>query len=219
MADFTVPDEAQAELGQLAELPRDSVVALIRELKAAEPALLLRQLAGRVASKTSMPRSDVLRALRLLSTMYNVLSRTGLAPVEFAEFVIGELGERIDADKRETFKDLLTELLSIDSLYVTARALEISGEHEHVLCGARILTDVRTVFDREKKPRAAVVIHMLKIGFHEGMTSDHKQFFVALTSEDLSELKEVIQRAEEKEVNLKEAVTKSPIRWLDPSGD
>ena len=89
-------------------------------------------------------------------------------------------------------------------------------EHAHVFCNARILSDIRPVFaESADSASAAVVIHNLQIGFHEGGTGPHKEFYVALDTGDLRKLKELIVRAEKKDIALQTMLKSSNVPYLD----
>jgi len=106
-------------------------------------------------------------------------------------------------------------LLSYESsLGTTSKALDVMTEHERILCGARVITDVRSVFaDPAEKPTAAVIVHMLKISYHQNR--EHKDFYVALDSSDVRKLKEILQRAELKAKSLSAVLAGTGISILD----
>jgi hypothetical protein len=86
-----------------------------------------------------------------------------------------------------------------------------------VFCSARILSDLRPVF--QEPPTAAsasVIIHNLQIGFHDSGTGDHKEFYVALDAGDLDILKKIIVRAEQKTASLKAILAKANVPYLEP---
>lgn len=56
-----------------------------------------------------------------------------------------------------------------------------------------------------------VIVHLLKLGFHQASESKHDEFYVSLDSDDLETLKKVVERAELKARILKSSVPKVPI--------
>jgi hypothetical protein len=109
----------------------------------------------------------------------------------------------------------LVSLIGLElSLGVTAKALDVMMEHDHVFGHARILSDIRPVFTGGAESiAAAFIIHNLSIHyFHDG---DHKEFFVVLDNDDLNTLKEAIARAEQKAEVLKAVFKKASIPYLD----
>jgi hypothetical protein len=55
----------------------------------------------------------------------------------------------------------------------------------------------------------------LQIGFHEGGTKEHKEFYVALDTDDIQALKEVINRAERKTIALQTIIKSSKLPYLE----
>ncbi len=114
------------------------------------------------------------------------------------------------------FTERLAALLALDSLNsIALKAKELQAESERTFCDARIITDVRPVFGEniEDSP-AMIIVHTLKIGFHE---SGHKDIYVALDAGDIANLKKTLQRAEDKANKLKAILDKAGLRNLDLS--
>ena len=75
------------------------------------------------------------------------------------------------------------------------------------------MSDIRPVFAGSPGDTAgALIIHNLNISYHNG--SRHKEFYVALDSDELDELKQVIERAQKKAVSLKLLLKKSSTPYL-----
>ena len=209
MSALTVPEKDQKPMGELVDLSAKRLRAFMKALSVAPPKLLLRDLAQSVAEKSGMSRSEVLPILRLLTTLYALRNREGTDAATFSEDVClalvktGNPKLRLEGPRREAFKTILAQLMSFKSLFVSAKARDVMREHERVMCEARILTDMRAVFDEDEKPAAAVFVHMLKVRYHEGAWGPLHEFFVALSSENLRTLIGMLKRAERKETALK----------------
>jgi len=118
----------------------------------------------------------------------------------------------------ENFAAHLTQVLSLDeTLGVSAKASELRSEYSNVFCTARIMTDLRPVFGRDvdKGPLAAVVVHEAKITFHESGEEPTKDFYMALDSEDIEELRKQLDRASRKEMRLASSARKGGINVLE----
>lgn len=73
---------------------------------------------------------------------------------------------------------------------------------------------MRPVFRQPNaKPIGSVINHTLKIEYHED--GDHKDFYVALDAQDLSELKGVLERAETKAISLRSFLKQSEMPDLN----
>jgi hypothetical protein len=132
--------------------------------------------------------------------------------VEEGDYSIG-----LDEETKEHLKERLTKLLDNQAILVAAKARLVFIEHEHYLCYARIVTDIRPVFglDVSRKPRAAMIAHTLKLVYHEGKGKDTKEFFVALDPSSLDRLSELIERAKAKEETLKSVLGTADVQYLD----
>lgn len=225
MATLTVPEKDKKALGELAAQSKDRIVALVEALRNEKPMLLMRQLAARVAPAAGMTEAEALKIIRLVATMSSVRTRENLTVDSFTDRVCAlafekdpQRGEPLTPKVQAALKEYLRQLLSIRSLFVTGKALELTREHEHVMCEPRVVTDLRTIFGLDGKPDAAVAVHLLRISYHDGVVgNDRKQFTVAMDSEELRELKALLERAEEKEKSIKGIALQSQLLWLDPA--
>jgi len=175
-------------------------------------------------SPPEITEEDYRKISEALTSMYVVQSGQDMSSDEFTEGVANALEAlpdpdlRLEPSERETFKEKLSVLLGAEMFAMLSKVGDLRAESEHVFCHARILTDVRPVFGAqiEKGPVAALIMHNLKIAFHlSGRRGDH-DFYVLLDGDDLSELKEVIIRAEAKAKTLR-GMVKSDVRLIGES--
>jgi hypothetical protein len=146
--------------------------------------------------------------------MYLVKSGDDIPLDEFTERIANALEVlpnpefQLAPAERESFKEKLKILLGAEMFGMVSKVDDLRTESEHIFCHARLLTDMRPVFgtDVEKGPIAILVTHNLKVAYHlSGRKGDH-DFYVSLDSDDLSELKEQIIRAEAKASTLRAIV-------------
>ena len=66
-------------------------------------------------------------------------------------------------------------------------------DRERSMLTAKILTDLRYAFkhDVEQEPYGAVVMHTLKLSYHE--EGEHREFLLALDDEDIRSLRSILQ--------------------------
>jgi hypothetical protein len=125
---------------------------------------------------------------------------------------------RASPDRWEVLRERLGRILGPTSpLWLSAKANLLRVEQERLFCDARILTDIRPIFGRKAStgPAALTIVHTLKLSYHHG-SEELEELFVSLDDDDLQTLKQVIQRAEEKQGALEPLVQKTGIDLLPP---
>jgi hypothetical protein len=167
---------------------------------------------------------ELTRLLDTLASLYRLRARYSVTPEKLAEDVyaasVDDAQFKEKNTQAEVFKDRLAKFLSLDSLnLVFSKAKELQLEAEHILCEARILTDLRPVFGSNvaDSPTAMIIVHTLKLGYHDSNTAQHKEMFIALDNDDIAKLKETLIRAEGKTGTLKSKLDAAGIRSVDLS--
>jgi hypothetical protein len=224
MVDLRIPKEYERGFVEIRELEESQILELLTALES-EPATLNRaDLQSQVASKVETILSDEIDVImETLVSLYALRDSMGLQTSEFADVVsdaveasnVEEL-ELADEEEREHFKTRLVRLLGVFSLDVAAKATDLLYEHEHTVHGLpRVLSDVRPIFgaDPEDPPTGAVVVHTLKISYHEDRQI--KEFFIALDSYQVDELIGVLGRASLKGESLKRMLTAAGVPHID----
>ncbi len=225
MPSISVPDAYQSGVDALVHITDDQFSQLLSALKAAKPSLFSTGLASQVApSINGLKSREVRRIVESLVAMYAVRIRLGISSSEFASGISAAIDDFEEASFSEEDKlrlaerltQLLTQLLEMEkSLGITSKANDVLTEHEHTFCSARVLTDIRPIFqsDLASPPSEAVVVHTLKIAYHQDR--EHKEFYVALDSDDIQMLKSAIERAELKDRSAKSLLDKAGVLCLD----
>lgn len=222
MTPIKVPKDQERGIVSIAKLSDDSVEQLIQALAEAPPTFNPETLADRIAEKIDdVSRDDIDGLVSTLVSLYSALdyfdsSIEQLAANVGRAVVEGKIaGLESSEDALERFRERLIRLLSIDSIGIRSRSINLLLEQDHAFCGARILTDIRPLFaaDLTAPPTAGLLVHTLRINYHEG--GELKQFFVAMDSKDLEDLRSVLVRADSKAAKLKSVLEAANIPCLD----
>lgn len=125
-----------------------------------------------------------------------------------------ELG--IPEADRAGFSERLERALVSPGLMALGRAYDVLVEHDRVMTGARILTDLRPIFgdDVREQPVGAVIVHNLKLDTL--LDGENSAFYVALDVNDLENLKTTIDRALDKSQTLLAWMQKSSLPHVNP---
>jgi hypothetical protein len=219
LAILTIPAPYQPGVSALASLPETAYRQLLDALSRAPSTFNnQRELVAWIASEVkSIPPAEVVRIIRTLVSLYRLRSRQPNTSVqEIAKDVAIAAREipNFTFDESIDFIQRLASLLVLDSLNTTAlKAKELQLESERTFCEARIITDIRPVFgDNIDEAPTMMIVHTLKIGFHE---PEHKDMYVALDAADIIGLKKTLGRAEEKANKLKTILDAAGIRSID----
>jgi len=105
----------------------------------------------------------------------------------------------LSGDKRSRAKDRIAKLLALEPLSAATKAIHLQHDFERLLTHSRILTDARPVYGQDPggKPLAMIITHTLKLTYSKGDEST-TDLYLALDSQDIADLKQVLNRAETK---------------------
>ena len=168
-----------------------------------------------------LPPEDLQEVTQLILALYRVREFTEASDKAFLGDLIQCIHsssfaglEGIDEKENSDLRSHLGRLLNVSNLRMAAKAHRLQRAGERLYCDAKILSDIRPVFDEdvETVPAGAVVGHTLRLGYHE--RGEHKEFFVVLDDVDLEKLRAVIERAESKNKTLLKLLKGSGLKDL-----
>lgn len=164
-----------------------------------------------VSKLKGISRIDSESLLNIIFELIGLFSTEKLSEKIFVEKVIKAL--TIDIEKKrinidpdwDKLQSILTRTTTFSNsfgFYAKARAKMFN--YERVYCHSNITTDVRPIFDEdpEQKPIASIA-HQLKICYHKNPDFEENEVFFTLDSEDLVELKEIIDSAKKTEDQIR----------------
>ena len=197
------------------------------ELRDALEAVTLTSLYDDLAEKVApsvdtIARTDIDEIVETLSQLSEIVTGASVSLDHFGADVYEAMEDSDDytlnlsKSDQTQFKNRLKSLLSTKSINLLGRARLVFIEHEHYLCNARILTDIRPIFGErvEEKPISATIVHTLKLSYHDA--KDIREFFVALDGDGLDRLSDLIDRAKQKAASLKSTmIVGSSTDYLD----
>lgn len=195
-----VPVRFRDSLRALDRLSEEEFAGIVDFLDQQEEILPAGELAKQLAERFSVLGNAAEGIVSAAVSLDTRAQHDNDACVQSAEAVSLDPSLELDEARRSTFADRLMALLQAKPIRLAAKSLDLVTDYDHVYYGARILTDIRPVFDdsdSEIFPAAAVVIANLKIE-HYGPSGQLTSFHVALDHWDLEELRGVVERGLEK---------------------
>lgn len=222
MAELEIPEKYKPGFEQLVKIDRTTVNELVNALSQAQASLLVEDLASAVASQVKALTVEELKDLiEALISLYNLRDYFDAPINKIVERISQAVQEdeelpNLTEEERQEFKTRLTIFLEFDGvLSVTSKAIDVMRDHERLFTRARVLTDMRPVFepDIEKGPAGIAIVHMLKIEYAD-LDGTH-EFFVALDSTDLEQLREQLDRASQKAKAIELMLNRANMPYLN----
>jgi hypothetical protein len=211
MSDLTIPKSDRQGLAIMREMSDEAIAELLVELERSPDS---------APSVRNLSSSDAQQVLDALNSMFRVRTYADVSVDEFVADVCEALLEQGDLKTSEEprFRERMAKLLSVEALEVGAKAATLRVEYGNVFCNARILTDARPVYGKSisSGPEAMIIMHTLKVSYHRGSAGGRlSEFYVALSPEEILELRVALDRAEAKEKGLRSVIEASKIRLID----
>ena len=222
MSEITIPEHAYPAIQKLAHLSAEEFDSFLNALARAKPAATPSLFEQHVAEHAPQINSSTIKMIvsELFSMNYafeDLDSSASEMAHSIAEAAFEEQSEEfpINEADREILKDRLTKLFVLKaSLGLTSKAVGLLTDAQHLFYTARILTDVRPIFNEEGDAvEATVILHNLVL--HYGENGDHKDFVVTLDTNDIEVLRDVLDRADRKAEALKPLLKRSEVAYLD----
>jgi hypothetical protein len=222
MSEITIPEGAYPAIQKLAHLSAEEFDSFLNALTRAKPAATPSLFEQHVAKHAPQINSSTIKMIvsELFSMNYafeDLDSSASEMAQSIAEAAVEEQPEEfpINEADRDILADRLTKLFMLKaSLGLTSKAVGLLTDSAHLFYTARVLTDVRPIFNEEGDAvEATVILHNLVL--HYGENGDHKDFVVTLDTNDIEALREVLDRADRKAEALKPLLKRSEVSYLD----
>ncbi|HEY6417630.1 MAG TPA: hypothetical protein VIX59_01395 [Candidatus Binataceae bacterium] len=217
MARLNIPARDREGLLKLLKLPAEAFAQFISRLQAHGLTL---DLLSQLREAITVPGVSKADADQIVSAVL-AISLVRWQRESPLDKLAGDLSETIQlfdpvGGTAESKRRFLT-LLKVEPLTIAAKALTIFTDYQRTMHGAKLLTDVRYVFqsDPDEEPYGAVIVHLLKLSYHED--GDHKEFFVAMDDDDVARLKAVLKRAEAKVKTLRRKLDTAGTKYISSS--
>lgn len=203
---MAIPKNIGKPLAILVRFSKPEYERFLGAAKEVGPMLKVERFSDRVAEKAGLNRDELRQIFTTLAAMYIACEETEMPVPQLLDFIIPDL-EAAEIKPQDSnwdlFRHSLVELLSAESPFtITTKSLQIFTAHERVYSSARILTDMRPVFAANPAdgPKASVTFHMLQLNFRE--RGRENGLFFALDTNDVQQLRNVLDRALAKELSL-----------------
>jgi len=197
-------------------MPAKTAARLIKSVGSAGDSISALEDAVAKVTKNEQIRTYLVRSL---FGLYGLHSTHDVPLDEIVDGVVRSADLDLTEQEVTQLADRLVALLSVRAVQLVAKAVDVSSAHARLFHTARVVTDMRPVFqdDVTSGPGAAIVTHSLHLSyFSEG--NDLESIFIALNSSDLDRLIGCAERAKSKEAALLEFATQSGLEIIEGEG-
>ena len=202
MPEIHVPERIKPIISRILKLGSTDYQQLQEALESVEPALNIESLVVRVSKALPNTIKGVGEIVRALESMTHVRLRADRTIDQFVQDIVTSLETEASKFNTQKFFDRVSGLLRARGLVVSARANDLQHDFDRVFISAKVVSDLRTVFDQAgKQIQGSIVVHNLNITYAQ--EGELKNFFVAMDRTDISKLRTVLDRADAKEEVLK----------------
>lgn len=215
----TIPEKYKVGLKILVEMDGPSFHNLLDTINESPIVFNAENMARSI---NSYSQNDIKSVLKSASSLLIVRERREVTTSELVQEVCNLYFK--DKDKSNDFQydnlnKRLSDLLNSEKLFLSSKPIDVLSEYENIFIQGRIVSDIRPVFglDVEEEPKAAMIVHSLRIHYRHNEEEEHKDIHLALSEEDVRDIKKILERAEKKTKTLKALIEKSKMTYLDPT--
>ena len=218
MPEFHIPERIKSVIARILRLSDDGYRQILEALECAQPALNVERLIIDVSRLLPQTVTGVEEIVRALDSMTHVRLRADRTVEQFLQDITPSLESQFKSPQdREKVVTRVSALLGIKALLVSARAYDLQHDFDRVFVSAKIVSDVRTVFDQNgKEIQGSIIIHNLNITYAQ--EGEFKDFYLAMDSADIAKLRAVLDRSDAKTGALKGLIRSAGSAYFE-SGD
>jgi hypothetical protein len=211
-------------LAELTQLDVKTIEEFRVALEASSFTIRRRDFAATMASAVPSTRTDIEGITSALMFLLSYrISQTNLE--QFADDVVADMQDAqagdscIEPESGPALKDRLLTFLQIDALQLRSKASELISEDAKVFQSSRIITDMRPIFSGKNtlELSGGLIVHILKLQFYTATGAN--ETYVSMDDDDLRELKQVIERAQQKSQLLRAHLMHSKLIDFNPGAN
>jgi hypothetical protein len=210
-----IPDRYRPGFAVIRRLPLEATSAIAASLGSVSLAGGLKDITPVVKQAAGLSAEDADALVASLHSLYVFMASEESSSVEelvttlmLAMRASGQASLAVPESEQADFVGKLTTLLTLSSLQRASKAEQLKSDHQSTFYDAKILTDLRPIFEEpSKRPFGAFISQTLKIVYHEG--GKHKELYLSLDLNDTVTLKKIAERAIDKAASLKAFIKES----------
>ncbi len=222
LADLTIPERHRSGVASLATMSEAAFNALTAAAKSGLVADKASDLASGLRKNSALRDQPKLQeVVGAVASMQSIFHTASVSPEQFARDVVQALADDAPELAKKADSKILSarvvKLVKGPQIDLTEQKIKsLKMEVERNFCCVRILTDVRAAFatDATVPPTGMMILNTLRIGYLDDQ-GEHREFYVAMDSDDISNLRREIDRALTKSKTLEALLSKVNCRLFE----
>lgn len=204
---------SQAEdLAALCSIGGERLSRIARTIEDSKPTINWEKIGGLIGAE---PDEETSRSVRRVLLGLGRASRRGVGTIAELLNSVGEfLQSQWDEPRLEQWRECrpaIERLLNTESVVLASKAADLATDFDRLLVGARILTDIRPVFDVPRDEIIGSVITQTLIIEYISPEGEQGTLSVAVDSDDIEELRKACETAAKKS-KIARTVTENKLR-------
>jgi hypothetical protein len=206
-----VSERSAKELALLRDQPSTQIAEVLSQLSAAKKPIVSPRVMRSLFEK-SLEKEAARVLVKQLIALGHFIRHTGVQPAETVEsLTLGLQSPQwtpADIDRWNAFAPQLQKLLETNHVAILVKAVDISYDFEHNYQEARILTDIRPIYDAPRaKIVGAMVCYRLRLSYSES-NADVTTMSIAMDRKEVEKLRSACEEALEKGNAATDLITK-----------
>ncbi len=216
---FQVPEQYINGLEKLATLDDKVIKNILQSVETSKPTFDLQEVASYTENQHGIDTNEVAEILRFVFSLYSYIRDEDISSDTIVNDICDNLKEdsqaKLSIEHISKLKARLLNFLSLSSFFeVIYQAATLLPEHENILAEARLLTDVRPVFNLKTTSEisGALISHVLRLKYEN--INGSQEVFLSLSSSNIEQLIEELQESLTKESTLQKTFDKIDVPCL-----
>lgn len=213
---FSVPSRHVRALRALGKLTDHEFNAVQESLASSSPSInSISALEHALAAAGSLTSGSARRIVLATIGLYVLHTSHGWELSQIVEQASKGKELELSGEEQRSLRHKLNELLSSKDVQLVAKAVDIVGEHSNNFHSSRVMTDMRPVFAEsgEDGVDAAVITQTLILNYFDD-AGQRRDFFLAMSDENMRKLQHDLARAEVKADAIRSLCESSKVRLI-----
>jgi hypothetical protein len=194
-----IPKSSLSGLTAISKFDSSQISAFAQFLSTAPVGIQMNEIVsflGKTFDLTIKTSEDIVQSL---ISFRSLLDSNDIDFETLSDQLVSSYKESTQQDPENLKQNLLQIFQNFKTIKLTLKAGTLLSNDSAIYSEGKIVTDIRIIFndDLKEKGRNAVIVHGLNIEFYS--SNEVKNFHISMTTTDLKDLQDVIERAIEKE--------------------